>query len=230
MSKMFRSVFAAAAFVWGTQAASAQPVQVRAAESCHATATVRQLRDNEFSRYGADAVLAGSLGVGCDLYRIGLPAGMGIVLGAFGDLVGAAPIDRRSGTTGDPLVKRLGMLGIVGGTAEWKLPAFGPLTPSLLLRYGVDVGSVVLPRGSYADARSFEKSFAKRYTQEVGAGACLDYDRRVKLCAEFIKLTYDTYPHIWTDANGAVQGRPEPITAANEVVARLVIPFNAFRM
>ena len=111
-----------------------------------------------------------------------------------------------------------------------KLPTVGAVTPSILLRYGVEVGSVILPRGSYTDAQGWEKVFAKRFTHEVGVAGCLDYKKAIKLCAEFDKLTYDTYPHIWVDPNGRQQGRPEPITAANQLVGRIIVPFSNFRM
>ena len=231
----FVSKFLAFASAWllvgGMSHVHAQTRPVNAVENCYASGTVRQFRDNEFARYSAKPAIAGSLGLGCDLFDIrGLPLGMGLVLGAFGEVMETAPIDRQSGMSGDLLVKRMGTMGFVGGTAEFKLPSIAAVTPSLLLRYGVEVGSVVLPRGSYTDANGWEKSFAKRYTQEVGLAGCLDYNKAVKLCAEYAKLTYDTYPHVWTDPNGRVQGRPEAITAANELVGRLLVPFSLFRM
>ena len=218
--------------VTGASAQSGQsPRAVQAFESCHATGTVRQFRDNEFSRFRAEPALAGSLGLGCEVIDIkGMPFGSSLGLGVFGEVLQVAPISRRSGMSGDMLTKNMGTMGFVGGTAEYKLRSFGAVTPSLMLRYGVEVGSLVLPRGSYTDADGWNKVFAKRYTQEIGMAACLDYNRSVKFCAEFSKLTYDTYPHIWLDPNGVQQGRPEAITAANEIVGRIVVPFSNFRM
>lgn len=207
------------------------PRALQAVESCYATGTVRQFRDNEFSRFRAEPALAGSLGLGCEVIDVkGLPFGSSLGLGVFGEVLQVAPISRRSGMSGDMLTKHMGTMGFVGGTAEYKLRSFGAVTPSLLLRYGVEVGSLVLPRGSYTDADGWNKVFAKRYTQEIGMAACLDYNRSVKFCAEFSKLTYDTYPHIWFDPKGVQQGRPEAITAANEIVGRIVVPFSNFRM
>jgi hypothetical protein len=218
-----------------TTAAIAQsanpPRAVQAVESCYATGTVRQFRDNEFSRFRAEPALAGSLGLGCEVFDVkGLPFGSSLGLGVFGEVLQVAPFQRGSGMSGDMLTKHMGTMGFVGGTGELKLPSLGPITPSMLVRYGVEVASLILPRGSYTDADGWNKVFAKRYTQEVGMAACLDYNRSVKFCAEFSKLTYDTYPHIWFDPKGVQQGRPEAITTANEVVGRIVMPFSNFRM
>ena len=209
--------------------AHAQARPVLALESCYGTATVRQFRDNEFSS-PADPALAGSLGLGCDLFEVkGLPLDMGLTFGVFGEVMEVAPFKRGSGLSGDILTKHMGTMGFVGGASELKLPAIGVVTPSILLRYGIEVGSLVLPRGYYVDANGWEKSFAKRYTQEIGLAGCLDYRTAVKLCLEFDKLTYDTYPHIWIDPSLRQQGRPEPITAANEISGRIVVPFSNFK-
>ncbi len=226
---------AAASFVLGANVGLAQTAHssraLQAVDACYATGTARQFRDNEFSRYQSEPALAGSLGLGCELFDIkGLPFGSSLGIGAFGEVLQVAPIARRSGMSGDPLTKNMGIMGFIGGTGELKLPSLGPVTPSLLVRYGVEVGSVVLPRGSYRDADGWDKPFAKRYTQEVGMAGCLDYKHAVKFCAEFSKLTYDTYPHVWYDPKGVQQGRPEPITAANELVGRIVVPFSSLRM
>lgn len=80
------------------------------------------------------------------------------------------------------------------------------------------------------DATGWEKVYAKRSTNEFSLGGCLDYNRAMKMCAEFSKLVYDTYPQVWVDQKGAWQGRPEAITAANEISARLIVPLSAWRM
>ena len=202
-----------------------------ASDSCYATATARQFRDNEFTKYSAEPVFAGSIGAGCDLVELkGLPLGLRMTFGVYGEIMETAPITIQSAFTGDPLVKRLGTMGFVGGTGELHLPTFGAFTPSILLRYGVDVGTIVLPRGSFTDATGWAHSFAKRRTNQMGIGGCLDYRKSLKVCAEYARLTYDTYPHSWFDAAGREQGKPEPITAANEFVGRIVVPFSSFKM
>lgn len=226
-----RFLVAVASFVSIIGAAHAQARPVSALESCYASGTVRQFRDNEFSPYSASPVMGGSLGLGCDLFDIkGMPFGMGVTLGAFADVQQTADIKRQSGLSGDWLTKRMGTMGFLGATTEFKLPTFARVTPSILMRYGIEVGSLVLPRGSYTDADGWNKVFAKRYTQQIGIAGCLDYNSAVKLCAEYSKLTYDTYPHTWYDPNGRPQGHVEAITAANEIVGRLIVPFSSFRM
>jgi hypothetical protein len=175
-------------------------------------------------------VYAGSIGVGCDLVDLrGLPFGSSLALGVYGEAFQVQRINRKSGTSGDVLAKDLPTMAFAGGTAELKLPSLGIFTPSILLRYGFEVGSIILPRGGYTDAQGFEKSYAMRYTQEMGIAGCIDYNKAFKVCGEYARLTYDTYPHIWFDPNGRLQGRPEAITVANEISGRLVIPFSTLR-
>jgi hypothetical protein len=232
VKSLIREAFVlAGAILAAASTASAQARPVAAAESCYVTGTGRHFHDNEFTRYSAKSAWGGSIGLGCNLFDIkGLPLGMGLILGTFAETVHISPIQRQSGLTGDVLTKHLGTMGFVGGTAELKLPAIGGVTPSVLLRYGVEVGSLILPRGEYVDGAGEKWSFAKRYTQEVGLAGCLDYQKAVKLCAEYAKMTYDTYPHSWIDRDGREQGRAGAITAANQISGRIVVPFSAFRM
>ena len=138
------SLFALLSALFFSGPAFAQVRQVSAADSCYATATARQFRDNEFSRYSSEPVFAGSIGVGCDLVELkGLPLGLRMTFGVYGEIMETAPITIQSAQTGDPLTKRLGTMGFVGGTGELQLPTFGAFTPSILLRYGVDVGTIV---------------------------------------------------------------------------------------
>lgn len=208
-------------------AASAQARTLDATENCNVSGTFRHFRDNEFSAYSAPAVYAGSIGVGCDLFDLrGLPFGSSLALGVYGEVLRVDRIDRRSGVSGDMLTKTLPTMIFAGGTSELKLPSIGAFTPSILLRYGFEVGSIILPRGSYNDAQGFNKTYAMRFTQEMGLAGCVDYKKSFKLCGEYARLTYDTYPHIWFDPNGVRQGRPEAITVANEISGRIVVPFS----